>query len=114
MALLSCIFVEDMATSLGNVWRGIQMEGDSKVAALVGDPVQPKFVRHVCHLIFLIHRLRRHLHRLFSLAGREGIPSLGQVTTEDLHEAVGVAVVVDRASLAGRPHKDELCLSVRG
>lgn len=38
----------------------------------------------------------------------EGKSSLGQAAFENLHQAVCVAVVMDRASFARGPHEDQL------
>lgn len=71
--------------------------------------MQTKFVGHVCHFIFLIRLFRLDLHGTawLALLG-EVIASLSQGALEDLHQAVGVAVIMDWATLAGGPNKDQL------
>lgn len=90
------------------------MKGHSEAAALVGDAVDAQLIGHVCHIIFFMNSLRDHAHRLLSLALGEIISRLSQIAVEDFHQAVGIAVVVDRAALARRPDKNELFSSVRG
>ena len=85
------------------------MEGDGEVVALVGNAVQAKLVGHVCHLIFLICLLGYDIHWTTGCPffGKL-IASLCQSALENFHEAVGIAVVVNRASLTRRPYKHEL------
>lgn len=128
MTALTCLLIEDVASSLSDIGRGVHygagqqscfgedgeakptVKGYGEVAAPVADPVDAKFICHVCHRILLMCSLRHHFHRLFFLALGEGISNLSQVALEDLHEAMGVAVVVDGTALARRPDKHKLCL----
>lgn len=57
MAFPPCLRAEDVATTLGNIGRGIQMEGDSEVAALVPNAMKPQLISHICHLILLVYVL---------------------------------------------------------
>ena len=92
------------------------MQGHSEVAAFVGDAVKSQLVGHIGHLVFLIYLLGDDLHgSLLFILFREREASLREVASQDLHQAVGIAVVVDRASLARRPDEYELySQSVRG
>lgn len=131
MGALACLLIEDVATALGNVgWRiywpvsaftsakgeeasisGLRtMKGNSEVAPWVGDSVYSQLVGHVRHGILLMDSLRQHRHGLFFIPLGEGEAGFGQVATKNLHQAVGIAVVVDGAALAWRPDKHELCL----
>ena len=114
MALLARLGIEDVAPALGHVGRSVQMEGHGEVAALVRDAVDAQLVGHVCHFVFLVHPLRDDPHGLLSLARGEGVSRLCQVAAEDLHQAVRLAMIVDGATLARRPHEDKLFSSVRG
>jgi hypothetical protein len=89
------------------------VQGDSEVAALIPDPMDPELVRHVGHRVLRVRLLRDDLHRSSRLVAALGevVPRLGQVAAQDLHEAVRVAVVVDGTALAGRPYEDELIRS---
>ncbi len=80
----------------------LTVEGDGEVAALVGDAVQAEFIGHVRDLVFFIRLFCADLH------GAAGLPFLGelvasfcQVALENLHEAVGIAVVMNGTALAG-------------
>lgn len=89
------------------------MQGYGEVAALVGDSVKSQLIGHIGHSIFLICLLRDDLHGslFFVLLGKREA-SLGQITSQDLHQAMGVAVVVDRTSLTRGPDEYELYMSI--
>ena len=108
MALLARVYIEDMATPLGHVGWCVQVYRDGEVAALVPNAMHAELVGHVCHGILPVHPLRYDTHRLVLVAFGEGVPSLGEVALEYLHQAVGLGVVVDGTALAGGPDKDEL------
>lgn len=87
------------------------MKGYSEVAALVPYTMDAKLVGHIGDSTFLIRLLGYYLHGRWLYVGvREGVSGLSQVASEDLHEAVGVAMVMDGAALARRPYEHELCL----
>lgn len=92
-----------------NITVILTVQGDSIVAALVFHLVQAELVGHVRHLISLIRRLLNELHWLFLVRVWEGESRLGQAALEDLHETVGVAVVMDGRPLSRSPYKNELC-----
>lgn len=85
------------------------MQGHSEVAALVPHLVDAQLVGHVGDVVLLMRPLVRHLHRTLVVLLGDGVPDLSQVPLEDLHQAVGVAVVVDGTALARRPDEHELC-----
>jgi len=85
--------------------RTLTVERDGEVAALVGHAVQTELIGHVRDLVFFIRLFCDDLERAagFSFLG-ELVASLGQVALENLHQAVGIAVVMDGTALAGRPN----------
>lgn len=85
------------------------MKGDGEVASPVGNAMQTELIGHVRDLVFSIYLLCDDLHwaTWFSLPGKL-IASLGQVTPENLHEAVGIAVVVNGTTLARAPDEHKL------
>lgn len=87
------------------------MQGHSEVAAFICHAVEAKLVGHIRHLVFLVRLLGGDLHRsFFPFRVRELEPSLGQVPPQNLHQAMGVAVVMDRAPLSRTPDKHQLSL----
>jgi hypothetical protein len=84
------------------------VKGNGKVVAAVGHSVEAELIGHVRHLVLIHCLLPNHFHWTLPVALGEGEPSLGQATLQNLHKAVGLAVVVDRAALAGTPYEDEL------
>lgn len=80
----------------------------SEVAAQVSDAVDTKIICYVCHPVGLVRLFLQDSHRPFVTWPRILVAGLGQVALEDLHQAVGVAVVMDGATFAWRPDKDEL------
>lgn len=86
----------------------LTVQGYGKVVALIHDPMDPEFVGHVRLVVFFMCFARYHFHRLLSALFGEVISNLSQVSFQYLHQAVGVAVVVDGTALARRPHKDKL------
>lgn len=87
----------------------LTVKGDGEVATPVGNAMQTELIGHVCNLVFSICLLCDDLHwaTLFSFF-RKLIASLSQVAPENLHEAVGIAVVVNGTTLARAPDEDKL------
>lgn len=94
-------------------WVYLTMQGYSKVAALVGDSMKSQLISHICHCILLVCLFRddRHWSLHFVLLGKVEA-GFGEVTSQDLHQAVSVAVVVDGATLPRGPDKYELYRSI--
>lgn len=69
--------------------------------------MQTELISHVRGLVRLVDLLLLHLHRHADDVG-EVVSCLSHLALQDLHEAMSVAVVVDRTLLARRPHKDKL------
>lgn len=129
MPLPTSAGIEDMASSPSDIRRSIYckgsaigqvgdettptVEGDSEVAAGVGHSVDSKVIGHVGNRILFVDLLRYDLHGLvlIFLAGVL-VSSLRQVPSENLHQAMSVAVVVDGASLARRPDEHKLGLAL--
>ena len=85
------------------------MQRHSEVAAFICHAVEAELVSHVCNLVFLIRLLGYRPHGPVTFLGvRELVSSLGQVPSQDLHQAVGIAVVVDGATLPRTPNQDQL------
>lgn len=132
MALLPCLWVEDVASSLGYIRRcihytgqphhfihmfygGHTVQGYGEVAALVPDAMDAELVSHVGDSTFLIRLLGYYLHRrCFCVGAWEGVSGLRQVSAEDLHQAVCVAMVMDGTALPRGPYEHELCLFMSG
>ena len=84
------------------------MKGHSKSGALVPNTMHSKLVGHVRYCVLAVRPLRDHLHGLLNIGLRKGISRLGQITLQYLHEAMSIAMVVDRTTLARRPYEHEL------
>ena len=85
------------------------VEGDSEVAASVGHFVHAKVIGHIGDRALLVDLLRNDPHWLVLVPlCRELVPGLRQVSPEDLHQAMSVAVVVNGARLARRPDEHKL------
>lgn len=91
----------------------LTVQGYSKVAALVRDSVKSQLIGHVRHCILLVCLFRddRHGSLLFVLSGKLEA-GFGEVTSQDLHQAVSVAVVVDGTALSRGPDKYKLYRSI--
>lgn len=85
------------------------MQGDSEVVASVGYTVQAKFVGHVSDTVFFICLLRDDRHgSLFTTVFGKGVAGFSQITAQDLHQAMSIAVIMDGASFTRRPYKHQL------
>jgi hypothetical protein len=94
-------FVKDVTASFGHVWRGVQVQRNSEVAAFICHAVKAKLVGHVCHLVLLILLPGYHLHwSLFPSRIRKTKSGFGQVPPQDLHEAMSIAVIMDGTTLS--------------
>lgn len=76
-------------------------------------PAGTNLVRHIRNLILAVNRLPGHIQRrglamLHFLLIRPRILRFAERALQDLHDAMGIRVVVDRAAFAGRPDQDEL------
>lgn len=91
--------------------RAPTVQGDGVVVTSVLHLMQAQLVGHVCYLVFLVRCLAGQLHLLLLITLRKCISRLGEAAVKDLHDAMGVAVVVDWAAHAWRPHKYQLCKS---
>lgn len=71
--------------------------------------METKVVGHVRHLVLSVCLFGDDSHLSLGLVVvGEGIAGLSEISTQYLHEAVRVSVVVDRASFSWRPNKYEL------
>jgi hypothetical protein len=87
------------------------VKGYGKVGALVPHTVDAELVGHVRNRVLAVRLFGHDLHRAVGAGLGEGVSRLGHLALEDLHQAVGVAVVVDRAALAGGPYEYKLCIA---
>jgi len=85
------------------------MKRDSEVATFVGHAMETEFVCHVRHLVLLVRLLGDDLHWAITLGNFwKLVPSLREVAAQDLHEAMSIAMIMDRAALARGPDENEL------
>lgn len=91
------------------VEKKLTVQRDGEVAASVGNAVKTKLIGHVSDAVFLVCFLRDDLHGswLCILLG-EGIAGFRQVSVQYLHQAMSIAVIMNRASFTGRPYEDQL------
>jgi hypothetical protein len=80
------------------------MQRNSEVAAFVRHTVQAELVGHVSHRVFFIHLLGYLLHLALPLPSLGKLESsLSEVSSQDLHQAVGIAVVMNWATFTRGP-----------
>lgn len=84
------------------------MKRHGKIAALIRHAVYTKLISHVYDLVLTVRPLRDPFRSLNLPLRERRISCFRQVAPEDLHHAVRVTVVVNRAALARRPYKHEL------
>ena len=82
------------------------MQAHSIVVAWIRDLVQANFVAHVVDVVFLVYRLfryawRRWLSQIDLAQVRKGVQSFLQLALENLHDTMGVGVVVDGRAFTG-------------
>lgn len=76
-----------------------------ELLAVIADSVNAEFVGHIRYRVCLVVLLRYHSHRLLASIVGHLVSNLSQVSLQDLHEAVSVAVVVDGTPLSRSPYK---------
>ena len=84
------------------------MQRDSEVAALIPHTMDTQLVSHIGDGVFLMCLFGLYLHEPFLARFRELVSRLGQVAPQDLHQAMGVSVVVDGTSLSRTPDEHKL------
>jgi hypothetical protein len=75
---------------------------------MVGHAMQAELVGHISDHIFLMYAFRLYLHGLLRVTVGKIESGLGEAAMENLHQAVGITVIVDRAALTRRPYEYEL------
>ncbi|AOW07005.1 uncharacterized protein YALI1_F15367g [Yarrowia lipolytica] len=108
LGALAGVLVEDGTAVFGSPGRGVKMQRDSHLGfAGVFDSMQADFVGHVGHLLLGSNRLLDDLHGALDTFLGPLVESLHQVALEDLHDAVGVGVVMDARALSGVPNQQK-------
>lgn len=108
LGALTGVLVKDGTAILGGPGRSVEMQRDGDLGfAGVLDSMQTNLVGHVGHLLFGSNRLLDDLHGTLDTLLGPLVESLDEISLEDLHDAMGVGVVMDARALSGVPHQQQ-------
>ena len=84
------------------------MQGHGEVVTPVGHLMKSQLVGHISDGILLMNLLRLQFHGFRAVSFGMVISCFGKVAVEDLHDAVGVTMIMNGTTFARSPHEHEL------